>query len=141
MRPAITPELPPPRREPIARTGGPFARLSKAERRVADFVLADAEVFHLVRSRSRVDVGGWLRGRRVWVAAGARELVLFAHGPRPYSQTIPFAELRSSVYNPVTGELALKPCADVRAASLRMSPLDAYQLLAQIYAAPESAPR
>ena len=65
-------------------------------------------VFRL-RSGTRVDTGLWFRRARLWVVVAERELVLFAEGPRPYTQQIRCADVRESIYNPVTGEVDLFP--------------------------------
>jgi len=107
--------------------------MSKAERVLAEEFLGAADVFFLVRTGTRIDVGRWYRRGRVWACALAHELALFACGRSPYRERIPFADLRGSVYNPVTGELVLAPAEGAQGRSLRMMPLDGYQMLAQIY--------
>ena len=129
----ITLELPRPRTAALDRAAADFAAMSKRERALSDEVLGAEEVFFLVKTGTRADVGRWYRRSRVWACALARELVLFACGRNPYAERIPFAELRGSVYNPVTGELALAPAGSARLRNLRMTPLDGYQMLAQIY--------
>jgi hypothetical protein len=114
--------------------------MSSAERALAQSALGASEVFVLLGTTSRVDVGGWLRGGRVWAAALADRLVLFAAGERPYCEELPYARLRGSVYNPVTGELVLAPAEEARVTRLRLSPLDGYQMLAQIYASGQADP-
>ena len=104
----------------------------------AEALLGDEEVFHVVRSRARHDVGVWFRRPRIWVFATAGELVLgawsrFRQGPAPLERRIDYAALRAWIYNDVTGELLVKtrdPTDDLP--GLRMAPLDGYQLLAQI---------
>ncbi len=145
-------ELPPPRSTPLVRGSGPFARLSKGQRATAEEVLAGAEVFFIVRTGTKTDVGSWLGPGRACACALADELLLFAPkwDPRaglfwlvtlagklglrmpPYVERIPFGELRRSSYNHVTGELVLAPAEGVRVRRLKMSPLDGYQLLAQV---------
>jgi hypothetical protein len=129
----IAVELPPPRTEPLDWASAARCRPSKAERRVAQEALVGRDVLVAVRTRSKADTGGWLRQRAVWAFALADELVLVAAGRDPYVEHIPFAELGESVYNAVTGELALAPAPHVRVRSLRMTPADGYQMLAQIY--------
>ena len=105
------------------------ARTSSRERRLAAELSGGQEARLLVRTGTRVDVGQWLRRGRVWAAALAGEMVLFAPGRRPYCERVPFSHLGESVYNPVTGELVLAPAQGVSARSLRMPPLDGYRFL------------
>jgi hypothetical protein len=124
-------ELPDPVTTPLDPEAHVFGRLRKAARRLAEERVGDDDVFMLLKTRTRVDTGGWLGRRRVWAAALADALVVFAPGRRPCSERIPFALLRGSTYNHVTGELALAPLEGAPVRSLRVSPLDGYQLIAQ----------
>lgn len=97
-------------------------------------------------TRTRVDVGFWLRNVRVRVAAAPSGLVLVAPGRRPYVERVPFAALGGTLYNHVTGEVVLAPgpggepgrsaCGlgwpGVRAERLRLAPVEGYALLAEI---------
>ena len=129
-------ELPPARTVPLDKAARKRSRLSWAQRRLARKVLGAEALFVLARTRSRVDVGSWLGRRRVCAAALGGELALFAAGRRPYRERIPFSRLRESQYNSVTGELVLAPAEGARVRALRVSPLDAYQLLAQMHEEP-----
>jgi hypothetical protein len=126
-------ELPAPRTVPMGMATGPLARLSKAERRLVEGALAGAPVYWAVRTATRADVGGWTGPRRVWAFALADDLVLAAAGRKPRIERTPFADLRETLYNHVTGELDLAPADGLRLRRLRMAPLDAYQVLAQIH--------
>ncbi len=124
-------DLPDPITTPLAPQTEGLGRLRRRTRRLAESLAGEEDVLVLLRTRSRIDVGGWFGRRRVWVAALADSLVLFAPGRRPCRARIPFAQLRESAYNPVTGELALAPAEAAPVRALRVSPLDGYQLLAQ----------
>jgi hypothetical protein len=126
-------ELPPPVREPLDKTAAlPRALSARARAYVQDLLGAD-DLYVAVPSGTAADVGSWLGRRRVVVCALKGALVLAAHGPRPYAERVPYAALRESQYNHVTGELVLGPAPDARVRRLRVSPLDGYQVLAQIY--------
>jgi hypothetical protein len=125
-------ELPPPVREPLEKAALPRG-LSARARAYVQGLLGEDDLYVAVRSRTAVDVGSWLGGRRVVVCALKGALVLAAHGPRPYAERAPYAALRESQYNHVTGELVLGPAPDAAVRRLRMAPLDGYQVLAQIY--------
>ena len=105
------------------------ARMSSRERRLAAELSGGQEARLLVCTGTRVDVGQWLRRGRVWAAALADEMLLFASGRRPHCERVPLGRLGESVYNPVTGELVLAPAQGVRARNLRMPPLDGYRFL------------
>jgi len=129
----IAAELPAPRTTPIDRAAHILPMLSKAEWPVVEQALGQRDVFLAVKSRGRADTGGWLGRRRVWAFALADGLLLVAAGRAPCIERVPYADLRESVYNAVTGELALAPSHHVSVRRLKMTPLDGYQMLAQIY--------
>ncbi len=215
-------ELPPRITDPL----GPerrFAGLPHRARRLAAAVCGEEPVYYVLRSRTRVDVGSWVGGSRVCLAALTDALALFAPSkhpligdqyahldeqlaeaqrrrearaetpapvgaaaggaspaepdarpgrelaeeyagetdpvggpdssephydgrhwvkpdgnlrvgpPRVYYQVAPFTDLTESTYNHVTGQLVLAPDRRLRVAKLRVEPLEAYQVLAQIY--------
>ena len=142
-------ELPPARTQPIEWSAPALAAMSRAERRLAEELIGADEALFAARTDSRVDVGSWLGPGRLWAFALRHELVLAAHGPRPYTERIPYSRIRESAYNPVTGELVLAPPvshlyfahgryvpnkdATPHARGLRVPPLEGYQLLAQIH--------
>ncbi len=132
MRSPIELELPVAATTPLVREAA-LERLGKAPRALADDALGEAPVFLVLRTGARADTGGWLGGGRVWVFALARELLLLAAGKFPYVERIPFAALRGSVYNAVTGELVLAPAPGARVRRLRVPPRSGYQVLSQIY--------
>jgi hypothetical protein len=117
---------------PLDREAEVLARLPRAERALAAARLAGDDVYVLVRTRTRADVGSWLRRRRVWAAATHRGLVLLAAGPRPVAACLAAEDLVASVYNHVTGELVLGPARGAPLRRLRMPPLEAARLLARI---------
>jgi hypothetical protein len=126
-------ELPPPRREPLDKAAAPGASGPERRRRFLLDLLGDRDLYLALPSRTAVDVGSWLGRRRVAVYALGDGLVLAAWGPRPYVERVPYEALRESLYNHVTGELVLGPAPETCVRRLRMSPLDGYQVLAQIY--------
>jgi len=83
-------------------------------------------------SRTRTDVGMWFRQGRVRACPRAGELLLLAHGRKPYRETVPFANLGESRYNHVTGALVLAPAEGVRVHDMKLPPLEADALLATI---------
>lgn len=97
-----------------------------------------AEVKHLVQTRTRFDVGLWLRGRRVWLAATSDRLVAFADGPRPYMQSVPLSELTTSFYCHMSGELVCVPSGVLEIRSFAMDPDEAWRFLTLIHLAPNA---
>jgi hypothetical protein len=127
-------DLPPPVTEALAADSARFSEMTSAERRLYDQLFDGSDVFFIARTDTRLDVGGWLTKALVWVAATSDKLVLFAPGKRAHSERIPFRVLRESLYNHVTGTIALAPATEIATNQLKLMPAEAYQLLAQIYA-------
>ncbi len=129
-------ELPPARKEPLARTGGAFSRMGYRERFLAGQLLASEDVFVIARTGTKIDVGSWLLRGRVWVFALADSLAVLACGRaglRVRAEKIPYEKLRESQYNHVTGELALAPARGLPVRGLKIDPVTGYQILAQIH--------
>lgn len=126
--------LPPARRTPLAPDEAfDRARLGRRARAFAAETLEGDDVFEALPTGTPVDVGSWLGRRRLRCFATAEALVLVAHGPRPWAERVPYRLLRESLYNHVTGELVLAPADGATLTQLRMMPLDACQVLAQIH--------
>jgi hypothetical protein len=133
---AIRLELPPARTEPLDKPGAVLPRLPYRERFLAEQLLAGEDVFVSARTGTRIDVGNWFLKGRVWVFALADSLAVIACGlcgNACRAQKIPYAHLRESRYNHVTGQLALAPAGDLPFRGLRIDPIQGYQVLAQIY--------
>jgi hypothetical protein len=99
-------------------------------------LIAGRDVFLIVRTGTKVDVGSWLFRGRIWLAVLDDCIVVAATargGARPLAETIPFNRLRRSQYNHVTGQLALAPAGLAGTKGLAMSPIEGRQVLAQIY--------
>jgi hypothetical protein len=126
-------ELPPALTGPAEREAGAFLLLCAEERALLDELLGGEQAVFLVCSGTDVDVGQWIRKRAAWLCATRSELVVFALGRRPFSARIPFQLLRESLYNHVTGALALAPAHGLEPREYRMTPTEGYQLLAQFY--------
>jgi len=133
MSHTLVAELPPARSQPLEWSAPAFATMTRDERRLAEEFLGSDEVLFAVRTGSRVDVGRWRGPGRLWAFALRDHLALVAHGPRPYTERIPYSRIRESTYNPVTGELVLAPPHHLRVQGMRMAPLEGYQMLAQIH--------
>lgn len=86
-----------------------------------------------VRSRTRVDLGYWLRRCPLRLAISDVGVLIWAVGPRVYQRAYKFEDLAQSVYNTVTSRLVLAPAPDLAVRSIRMSIEDAQQVLAHIY--------
>lgn len=126
-------EVPPPLSEPDPGNAEMLAQMRAAERRIYDEICGKDQVFLVLRSPTKVDVGSFLRKSRVWLCAAASDLVLFAAGHKPLLLRIPYAHLQQSLYNQVTGELVLAPDRKYPLSHVELSPVQGYQLLAQIF--------
>ena len=105
-------------------------RLGGARLRFVESIVGQADVFHVRRTDTKVDVGYWLGRRRVWACLLERDLLLFARGRRPFVERIPLADLRESRYNHVTGQLILAPTETAAVKALKVPPLSALEILA-----------
>lgn len=83
----------------------------------------------MVLSKARIDVGLWLRWRRIWVAGFDDRLLVFAEGPRPYIQSALYSELSTTFYSHASGELVCVPADDLVVRSFGMSPAEAWRFL------------
>ncbi|HUT01790.1 MAG TPA: hypothetical protein VM031_05010 [Phycisphaerae bacterium] len=129
-------ELPPARREPLDLARQVWPVMGYRGRFLAQQLIGTDDVFAAVRTGTRIDVGTWLLRGRVWVFALRDSLAVVACGPcglKVRAERVPYESLRESQYNHVTGELALAPAKGLPLRGLALDPLDAYQLLAQIY--------
>lgn len=114
---------PPPAADPPE--GDPMASLPAKTRQLAADRLEGGRVLRVIRTQTRVDVGGWLGRRRVWLIVHADGLLLVATGrpaPKPLVQNAAFDDLKESVYNHVTASLVLAPAKDLAVRSLKMDP-------------------
>jgi len=130
----IASELPPPREESIDRDRL-FAHMGYRERFLARQLVGDEPIFLAAPTGTKIDVGSWLLKGRVWALALADALAIVACGPcgrRVLARKIPYARLRRSQYNHVTGEVALAP-EKTGLRGLKLDPVTGYQLLAQIH--------
>ena len=125
-------ELPPAIAAPLGPEAGVFTRLPRPEKELLEKHRGGDGIFLVVKTGTRVDTGGWLRKRRVWVFVFSGEFVLLAGGRKSYVEKIPFGRLGETRYNHVTGELVLAPADGMRVRKVRVSPLEGYQMLAQV---------
>lgn len=125
-------KLPPAKTTPlwVAERSAP---LKRCERRLLDGLLGDEDVFAVLPTGTKIDVGKWYRRHRVCVCVLADEIILFAPGPRPLTERIALADLRDSRYNHVTGEVVLAPADGLGVDRLKVPPLEGLEMLAQIY--------
>jgi len=88
-----------------------------------------------LRSRTRVDTGGWLMSSRLWLFVTDRHIVLVAAAnlhliaPRQYFEAIELSQCKDSFYSHATGQLVLEPIKDVPFKHIKLSPIDANRVL------------
>ena len=116
---------------PAASSPAARARLRPAERRLLATLANGEEPALLLKTGTKADVGQWFRRGRVWVGCFPGRLVLFATGRRPYGERLECAQLGQSLYNFLTGELALAP-ATPAVRRLKLAPIEAQRVLAHI---------
>ena len=122
-------ELPPRLTQPLSRETPPLGRFVQRFPELFE----DDDVFCAIKTRTSVDVGHWVFRARVWAIATPEHLLVIATGKQPLAMRIAYSQLANSTYNHVTGCLTLAPNVDSRIQNLKVSPVDGYQLLAQIY--------
>ncbi len=122
-------ELPLRKSEALPDDKPPLQRLARRFEKLFD----EGEIYYAVHTQTRVDVGYWFRRARVWAIATSGHLLLFAWGKRPLAKCIPYQTLHGSTYNHVTGCLTFASNVDERCRKLKMSPVDGYQMLSQIF--------
>lgn len=125
-------QLPPPVAGLPSDPGVALAGLSKGVRQLLDGVLEGRPLIWLGPTGTRKDVGGWFRKARVWMAVFETEIVLLAHGERPFVERAAMEDLGEAQYNVVTGELVLEPAPSLSLKKLVLSPVEAGQVLSQI---------
>ena len=126
-------ELPPALTAPAPANRDEVDSMTPREQRLYANVLSGAAPMLLLLTESLTDVGQWLWKSRVWLAVTDAAVVMFASGRRPLIQQVPFKHVQESLYNHVTGELVLAPDRKFRLGSVRLPPVEGYQVLAQIY--------
>ncbi len=90
-------------------------------REVAERALA-GQMLDIVRTQTRLDLGGWLLSSRVWLVMGEDRLLILAQGRKLHRVTLERSDLQESLYNHVTSSLILAPAeAAGTEQSLRMS--------------------
>jgi hypothetical protein len=129
----LTRELPEAAEKPLPADDTAFSHMTEAERALFGEASEGQDAFVLVKTGSEVDVGSWVARGQAWACAMADDLMLFASGRRPYVQRIPYRQLRESLYNHVTGSIAMAPVREAELQTLKVTPAEGYQLLAQIY--------
>lgn len=131
-------ELPPPVTEPLSDSAEIFGEMSPSERALFRECSAGEPCFVLVETKTAIDTGGWFSRGRIWMAALGKDIVIVAAGKKPFLERIPFLHIQESLYNHVTGEFVLAPPRGLRVTSAGMTPIEGYQLLAQIYSNKET---
>jgi len=111
---------------------GRLRKLRRAERRLLETACGAGTKELLLLTSSRVDVGQWLSRGRLWLAWTDGALLLFATGKRPFVERLAAADLAESLYNPVTAELVLLPAAETRQRTVRVAPVEGWNLLERI---------
>jgi hypothetical protein len=107
-----------------------------SERSFVRSVLGKHTVLLLIRTRTRIDTGGWLPGGKVWLAVVSDGLLFLASGwlwrdPRPLVQHLRWQEVLGAQYNHVTGALLLRSSHPTFAPPpLSMTPEQAAEVIA-----------
>lgn len=127
-----SPTIAEPSTRPAANPEAALALLTDSQRALFERGARGDAPRALALSRARIDVGLWLRWRRIWVAGFDDRLMVFAEGPRPYLQSAPYAELSTSFYSHASGELVCVPADGLVVRSFGMSPAQGWRFLTLI---------
>lgn len=131
-------EVPPPLTEPAEDLAETLVTMSKPVRRLYDRECGKDDTILLLLTGSVADVGRFFRKSRVWLCITRSEVILLAAGRQPLVQRIPFPHIQQSLYNHITAELVLAPNRKFTLPNVKVSPVQGYQVLAQIYTAKPS---
>lgn len=82
----------------------------------------------LLRTKSRIDTGRWLRRSTLWLCVTETQMLLFAASKRRYLQQQPLAECRAE-YCHSSGALLLMPSDHWRFNTIALPPTDALKVL------------
>ena len=92
----------------------------------------DIEPRTSLRSQTKVDTGGWLGNRPIWVSVTEEEILLCAAGKRPFFERVQLQDCTDSHYNPATGEVVIAPSEALICNQLTFHPGEAMALLTAI---------
>lgn len=92
----------------------------------------DIEPRTSLRSQTKVDTGGWLGDRPIWVSVTEDEMLLCAAGKRPFFERVQLQDCTDSHYNPGTGEVIIAPSEALMCNQLAFKPGEAMELLTAI---------
>lgn len=117
-----------------------FARLrgvmTRGEHALYEGLREGREPVCLLRTGTRVDVGEWCNqwwgGACLWLAVLGGEVLLFAHGRRPFVERHAATRLRGSQYNAVMSELVLAEEERVALWALRLRPVEGRRVLVHL---------
>lgn len=88
-----------------------------------------AEPVLVLRSRTKVDTGRWLRKSRLWLCVTGDALVLVAASKRRYAESVALAGCARTHYNHVSGVLVIEPGEDLRFNQVALPPTRALRVI------------
>lgn len=103
--------------------------LSVQESALLDESLGDASPVLLLRTKTRIDTGRWLRKSALWLCVTQEHMLLFATSKRRYVQQMPLADCKGSTYCHTSGALLLQPSDHWRFNTITLLPTDAVAVL------------
>ena len=92
----------------------------------------DIEPRTSLRSQTKVDTGGWLGDRPIWVSVTEDEILLCAAGKRPFFERVQLQDCTHSHYNPATADVVIAPSEALMCNQLAFHPGEAMALLTAI---------
>ena len=99
--------------------------MNRLERQLLSGETGDAEPVLCLRSRTRIDTGGWLRSSPLWLCVAGGRVVTLAAKRRRYVASVAIEDLQAIYYSHSTGELVIEPGEDLMFNRIALSPSQA----------------
>lgn len=103
--------------------------LKPAEQSLFDDASGGLEANLILRSKSKVDAGGWFFNDSLCLCFTKQHLYVVAMGRRQYVLKISYKDCEYSHYCHASGELVIAPIEDVTYRNFKLSPLKALRAL------------
>lgn len=114
----------------------PDVALSVQENALLDESLTRDSPRLLLRTKTRIDTGRWLRRSALWLCVTDAQMLLFAVSKRRYVQQLPLAECKATQYCHTSGALLLQPSDHWRFNTIALPPTDALKVIQHLESEP-----
>jgi hypothetical protein len=104
-------------------------KMNATEQQLLDDALGDDALMLILRTKTRIDSGRWVRRSRIWLCLTDQHLIVLAGSRRQYCQKLAMADAAATWYCHVTGELVIEPGDALRFNRLALLPADALRVI------------